>query len=308
MTERDHERNDMNREYVEAYVPDKIQLAAYVNIAKGSERTMAQFANACGVSASTLSRIANYKITKPLSVELVQSIVKNAVDPKRINYESIMRANGMIPKDRQERRDPAGNHFMERHESRMELGANVENTIMQELYARGHMLQFFSRLPFDEMPKSRFGLRRYSAFAIHIQGYEPRYWNFVVNSMRFRKDDDEQLSEDKKMFIRMTMDRYAPVFLQDAWEPESMKDIKTTFVLVDSEAFALLKDLLGHARVNTEMSIILVDTEKREVVTEFSIPRKDGKRSMSIFMEDKIAVSDEDDDFEMWYDPDNGID
>ena len=220
----------------------------------------------------------------------------------------VMRANGMLPKDRQEQRDPAGDHFMEHRESRMELGVNVENTIMRELYARGHMLQFFSRLPFDEVPKSRFGLRRYSAFAIHIQGYEPRYWNFVINSMRFRKDDDEQLSEDKKMFIRRAMDRYAPLFLQDAWEPESVKDIKTTFVFVDSEAFALFKDLLGHARVNTDTSMILVDTEKQEVVTEFSIPRNDGKESTSIFMEDKAAVSSEDDDFDIWYDPDDEID
>ncbi len=308
MTERNHERNDMNREYVEAYVPDKMQLAAYVNLAKGPERTMAQFANACGVSASTLSRIVNHKITKPLSVELVQAIVKNASDKERVDYESVMRANGMLPKDRQEKRNPAGNHFMEPPESRMELGAKVENTIMQELYARGHMLQFFPCLPFDELSKSRFGLIQYSAFAIRIQGYEPRYWNFVVISKRFRSDDEEQLRREKKMFIRMTMDRYAALFLQDAWEPESLKDIKTTFVCVDSEAFALLKDLLGHARVNTYMSIILVDTEKQEVVTEFSIPRKDGKELKSIFLEDKVAVSDEEDDFEMWYDPDDKID
>ncbi len=307
MMERNHERNDMNREYVEAYVPDKVQLAAYVNLAKGSERTMAQFANACGVSASTLSRIVNHKITKPLSVELVQAIVKNASDKERVDYESVMRANGMLPKDRQEQRNPAGSKFMEHSESRMKLGVTVKNAIVDELYARGHMLQFFQRLPVDELPKSRFRLTRYSTFAIHIQGYDPRYWNFVVNSMRFRSDDEE-LSEDKKMFIRRTMDRYAPVFLQDAWDPESMRDIKTTFVCVDSEAFALLKDLLGHARVNTYMSIILVDTEKQEVVTEFSIPRKDGKELTSIFLEDKIAASDEEDDFEMWYDPDDKID
>ena len=308
MTERNNKRNDMNREYVEALVPNKMELATYVNIAKGSERTMAQFANACGVSASTLSRIVNHKITKPLSVELVRSIVKNAANPERLNYESVMWANGMLPKDQLAQREPGGNYFMEHRESRMELGVNIKNTIMNELYARGHALQFFPRLPFDELPKSRFGLLPYSAFAIHIQGYEPRYWNFVVNSMRFENDDDEQLCRDKKMFIRRTMDHYAHMFLRDAWEPESLKDIKTTFVFVDLEAFTLIKDLLGHARVNTDMSIILIDTKKQEVVTEFSIPRKDGKELTSIFMEDKIAISDEDEDFEMWYAPDDKID
>ena len=300
------ERNDMNVEYVEALVPDKMKLAMYVNRAKGLERTMAQFADACGVSASTLSRIVNHKITKPLSTELIQAIVKNSADPEQVEYEWVMRANGMVPKERHEQRSYMGDNYMERREAQMNAEIVIKNTIADELYARNHMIQFFQRLPVRELPSSKFALGQYSAFAIRIQGYEPMYWNFVVNVTSFQGDDEERIRRDRSMFIRRSMDRYSSIFLRDAWEPEIMKDIKTSFVFVDSEAFQMFSDLILQAQVNTEMSIILIDTDNQKVVTEKMIPRKEGSSASSIFDEEIKEV--DDDDFEMWSDPDDKID
>lgn len=302
------ERNDMEREYVEALVPDKMKLAMYVNKAKGPERTMAQFAEACGVSASTLSRIVNHKITKPLSTELIQAIIKNAAEPEYLDYEIIMRANGMVPKDRHEQRNIMGENYMERREAQMNAEATIKNTIADELYARGHMLQFFQRLPVGEIPRSRFGLGQYSAFAIRIQGYEPLYWNFVVNSISFQDEDEDRVRRDKAMFIRRSMDRYSSIFLRDAWEPEIMKDIKTTFIFIDQEAFTMFEDLIMQAKVNTEMSIMLIDTNKQEVVTEVMIPRTNGETRKSIFAEEKIRQDDGEDEYGMWGGPDDKID
>ena len=58
-------------EYVQVRTPDKIDIAHLVNIAKGPDRTMAQFADECQISASTLSRIVNGKTTKPLAYDTI---------------------------------------------------------------------------------------------------------------------------------------------------------------------------------------------------------------------------------------------
>ena len=64
-------------EFVSVRIPDKMLIASLINKAKGS-RNMAQLAEVCGVSASTLSRAVNGKITKPMSVELIKSISEHA--------------------------------------------------------------------------------------------------------------------------------------------------------------------------------------------------------------------------------------
>ncbi len=302
------ERNNFDREYVEALVPDKMKLAMYVNRAKGPERTMAQFAEVCGVSASTLSRIVNHKITKPISTELIQAIIQNAADPDKMDFEFFMHANGMIPKERHERKNYAGDTFMERREAQMNAETTIKNTVADELYARGHMIQFFPRLPVKELPESKFSLGQFSAFALRIQGYEPMYWNFVVNVANFQNEEDEWMQREKRMFKRRMMDRYASIFLRDSWEPETMKDIKTTFAFVDMEAFTMFKDMLMQAEVNTEMSLLLIDMNKQKVVTEIMIPRKDGKCSSSIFDEEIIREYDDTDDFEIWGGSDDKID
>ena len=50
---------------VQIYAPDKQKLAELVIKAKGNKRTMAQFAIDTGISAPTLSRISNGKISNP---------------------------------------------------------------------------------------------------------------------------------------------------------------------------------------------------------------------------------------------------
>ena len=56
---------DPNQEFVVVRVPDKLALGQLITEIRG-ERTMAQLAEQCNVSPSTLSRAVNGKMTKPL--------------------------------------------------------------------------------------------------------------------------------------------------------------------------------------------------------------------------------------------------
>lgn len=295
------DRNNINREYVEAYVPDKVKLAKYVNLAKGPERTMAEFAETCGVaSASTFSRIANQKITKPLSTQLIQAIIKNAADPKEMSYEEFMRANGMIPKDDYEQGLHGDEDFKKRSEERENRNRTIRNIMTDELLARGCRLFFEPGSLFGEIPKSGFGLRRYSSFVIRIQGYEPLYWNFLVYS--YDPQEEQFMSRieactgknTRELYhLRSIMDEWSHLFLSDIWEPEIFKDIKHSVVFTDPEIYRAFCEAIRKIKVNTWMSVILVNMSKQEIIEEKILPRHDGREASSIFEEEKQSFDDD---------------
>ena len=75
---------ERDTEYVQVRTPDIMRISEYVIKAKGINRTMAQFAEDCGIGASTLSRIANGKISKPLSEDTVKAIYEHRAPESKI--------------------------------------------------------------------------------------------------------------------------------------------------------------------------------------------------------------------------------
>lgn len=284
------ERNDFNRKYIATRLPDKLKLAAYIKEAKGPERTMAEFATQCGtLTASSFSRIIHGNLTKPLSEDVIQSIVKNAAPGARVDYESMMRTNGMDPKDQEKNSFDEAAHWESVERKKKEL--QVRNILADEHLARGHMIQYFPRLfedfsasgapsvP-DHIPRSRFGLAVPSSFAIRIQGYEPLYWNYVVNLTVLDTEREPQKLPGFHV--------YSAFFLRDAWEPDTLKDVKQTFVFVDEAAYHTFFSMLSGVKVHGFVSALLVDLEKGRVMEERFLPRIDGKEIESIFLEKRM--------------------
>lgn len=272
-------------EYIEVYRPDKAKLAELIKQAKGESRTMAEFAKDCkSVSAATFSRIVNGKITKPLSTELIDIIIENAESPESISRDAFLRANGMMPKSEWEK-----NSFSGRIEERINTYKAVKHTIADELYARGCMLCVYPGVPWEELPESSLYLRMpLSRLAIRIQGYEPKYWNFLVHIPY--PGDYETITDEKARrtyFIRDIMDNWSPIFLRDMWEPDTLRDVKHSFVFTDKWNYDVFSDVMMKIRVNTYMSMILIDAEKNRIVEEKMIPRFDGKTLESIFVTKK---------------------
>ena len=282
------ERNE-NKEYIQARTPDKMRLAQYVNRAKGPDRTMAEFADSCGVSASTLSRIVNCKITKPVAEELIRAIVKNADPEQQIDLDLVMSANGMVPKDFHERRTQNMYNHWERRDAQISLETDMKNIISEELFSRQKMLLFYQRIPSELLPENKYRLRRANSFGIHIWGYEPKVWHIIAAPYSMEIVDER----DRRMLMMRLMERYSGWFLHDAWEPEALKDIKTSFAFADMEIYQEFRELIKDVKVNSYMSIILIDPEKREVTEEYQLPRNDGKEFTSIFSEPKVVTADD---------------
>lgn len=266
-----------DQEFVQVRVPDKMNIAALLNKAKG-DRTMAQLAEACGVSASTLSRAVNGKITKPLTVELIKAIADNSVVGDEGFFEQLMRANGMRLKEDAERMERSQMRPMEQ---RREMEIIAKNVISSELLRRGVPLKFVSRTSSRWDIQSDYWLRWTGSFAFEIETEDEKYlWNLLVFPYRF--DPDERRMPPRYLMQRL-MDNVSGWFLIDAWEPEKFEDIKNTIVFMDSVFYDMYIDNILGAKLNGDFSIMLVGTEDETVHGEIMMPKKNGESKTTLF-------------------------
>lgn len=90
-------KTDILSEYERVRQPDADKLAELVGRAKG-KRTTTEFAEACGVNASTISRILNKKLSGPCSDELIVAIAVNAAPGSKVRFRDLLDAHGLEEK------------------------------------------------------------------------------------------------------------------------------------------------------------------------------------------------------------------
>lgn len=251
-------------EYIQAYVPDTEELAILVAKAKGPDRSMAEFSRVCKVKGpSTFSRIVNELIDKPVSDELLFAIAQNAADPKEVTLDMLMRANGKVPKEELSG-NAQNNDRRKAYKTQAEKVKQVKEIIVQSYLDKGEAVMLHPDLTLSEkIPPSNYALSYPSDFSIHLQGKDPLYWNFIVDltdmhtvSLKAKADNKKQLGE--------SMRRYAPLFLRDAWESETLKDFENSFVFIEEKAYKTFVEMMKGRKFNTKMSVMLVDLERKE--------------------------------------------
>ena len=99
--EMDENIKALEADFVLVSEPDAETVAKLVLEAKGEERTMKEFAEATGISAPTLSRIVNGKITRPMSVINMLRVIDKSVEESSANFFALARANGYMSKSEQ---------------------------------------------------------------------------------------------------------------------------------------------------------------------------------------------------------------
>ncbi len=263
-------KEQKSAEYVQAYVPDTEELAVLVLKARGDNRTMAEFSRICKVKGpSTFSRIVNELIDKPVSDELLEAIAKNAADPEDVTLDMLMRANGKIPKD-----ELAGGKVPTAENSRMAYKTQadtiklVKEILLQDFNEKGKAVMLYpDLLKSMKMPRSPHSFPRLTDFALHIQGEDPLYWNFIVDFTDIHTVS-LKMQERNITLLRESMRRYATLFLRDAWEPETMKDFKNTIVFIEEKAFKVFTEMIKDVKLNTWMSVMFVDTAKKIIKYE----------------------------------------
>lgn len=255
-------------EYVQAYVPDTEDLAILVAKAKGPNRSMAEFSRVCKVKGpSTFSRIVNELIDKPVSDELLFAVAENAADPQEVTLDMLMRANGKVPKEELSGGIP-GNETRKAYKTQKEKVKQVKDIIVQSILDQGESVMLHPDLQLsDRVPVSSYALSYPSDFAIHLSGKDPLFWNFIVDltdmhtvSLKAKTDNKKHLNE--------SMRRYAPLFLRDAWEAETLKDFENTFVFIEEKAYKTFVEMMKGRKFNTKMSVMLVDMERKILMRE----------------------------------------
>ena len=279
-------------EYVNAIsknLPDVIKYA------KGKDRTVAQFADECGIPRATLWRIVKGAVLTPVDKKYIKSIAEHSADPY-LTYESLMRANGMVPANDN---TPKRQLSMERSEKRRADREKTESIITAELIKRGFMVGAVLGTPFEETDpfrkRSSFDFTRFFSFGLRLQGFEPAYWHFRIHSFN---EDDYDGSEDHEKAAeeeaRYFFVRYSDLFLRDLWEPEAFESCKYSIVLTDRVLFEKITALTERITVIHDFSFILVDIVNGEVVREKMLKRQDGSPRSRFFDIKKHSTVNED--------------
>jgi len=279
------------KEYKQIRTPDVAALANCVNRAKGPERTMAQFAADTEISASTLSRIVNMNIKKPLSTDMIIAIFNSRADQTdEYLLESLARANGLASPDRVERISDR-DRMHERRFNEMNTITMMKNAILGGVLAAG--------IPIAKVFDGRV-MRSFETDKGLPMIYQSRSCDFfmalgdnlsTINVWRvyaFPYTLDEEATRMRHP-ARWALDSVtrgiAPLFLRDAWDPESLRGTKISFAFVDERVFAPFVEEMRSAKLNNEMTILLLDpTNGYKVIDEVWIPGTyDQLSNISIF-------------------------
>ena len=275
----------MEKEYIELREPDLKRLAQMVMAAKGSKRSMAQFAEACGISPSTMSRIANEKITRPISLDNLKAIYLNRAEECSYEFRDFARSNGMIAKDEYEKMTDRD----KRHERMREMELrrrNMQSILTTALTDRGISVKVKGRSLMlrsaRDIQKKCYGMSLYPDVEMELESewhdtynQEPE-WGGKLNLYLFSRmwEDDDQ-SGMRDYTERTIMDRAAKVFLIDSWDEEFFVDTWTAFVFCDRDLFEIFVENVRCAPIKSNMSAILVDTHNMDFLKEVWISASD---------------------------------
>lgn len=247
-----------SNEYIQTGLPNTERLSSLISMGRGINRTMAQYAEACGVSASTLSRIANGKITKPLSVDLLRKLVENAEHPGLISLDEMIDANGMQDKETFQafkiRRDMSQKIMNGR--VKQICSAVTEGLLRRNLKVK----QIDSQDVGDEnnlyFPKF---LNQYDlVYNVEDEGGHSFIWGFFAIPLVLNKGDNPKKVVD---FIQCIIEKYATALLQAVWMPQSLGLDKISFVFLDLSVYFYFIEAMRKISLGFNMTAVFVNSD-----------------------------------------------
>ena len=264
-------------EYEQIRTPDFAAIASYVNRAKGMERSMAQFAEATGIGASTLSRIVNGRSTKPLSKEYIVKIFEARANPDEVQLlDMLARANGMFPKeyaDRVKRDD----RFAAKRNEEISREHMMKNALIAGVVSAGlPVSQVVNQPLYRTSVVPAYIPRRRGDFLLELATTDTnkplrKSWTFFLfPHMHDELDDERHLSVKRTVYN--IIERLNGWFLMDAWDVDIVRGDKFSFCFVDEEIFQTFIETLQVAKLKTEMTAILMNPANYTVDREVWLP------------------------------------
>ena len=116
--------------------------------------------------------------------------------------------------------------------------------------------------PPKNLPTSKYALELPSDFIFQVRGSVPLYWNFIVD-----EDYDLPGGMDSEA-LKKAMQRYSPLFLRDAWDPKSLKDVRNIIVFAGKFRFDAFVNFFRGVKVKTKITAMCVDLPRKCIVEE----------------------------------------
>ena len=278
------EKLEPKKEWIPIY---RKQLHDAIMYAKG-DLSMAEFAKRCGLNPMTLSRAINNNIEKPLKEETIRTMAKISGKPDILEY--LMRANGYVKNDDEERRQEFEQFIQERNNCR----EKIQSVIMGTLFDNGYTIMPIFNTPLEStdpmLKESKHYLRTRVRFALRVrstvpQGFEPDFWNFTYQlfSTEGLSDKKENYEREINRQTRRMIDMTKDIFLRDMWEPEVFDKSLYSIVFTNKDLFESYYKVFEDVSLNGSVSLILIDLDYQQVVDERFLSRRDGRKDESLF-------------------------
>lgn len=264
--------------YVRVSEPDKEELARLTALAKGENRSLREFALACGVSTSTLSRIINMKSDSdtPNSDSLIASIAENADPDSGVTLAMLLDAHGIAPMMLApiESGEVGSSVVISSNKSisndivcmdgtkisgakNCSVRENLCREILQnELISRGFELSVETR---KNIVFSTDKLRYLADFVFETDALKDK----GINSWAFDVHNG---------VMRPLMHKLSWVFGMTYLDPLRKKGMKFSLITTEEKAFEDAKGRFSEVCIPDLISIIYIDINNRKVVDEYIIP------------------------------------
>ncbi len=253
-------------EYARIEEPNYEVLARCVELAKG-EQSVREFAQLCGTSGATISRIINQQITAPIPDNLLINICKNAPVGSSVTQDIMLIANGMRPikvgdgmsesKTAEVANDMSKKFRMKEAEFEMQAREILQN----ELLFKGYSIELVMN-PIICQIKREFQYRADFAFKTNaLEDLGVDTWCFEV------------MSEFAVHSIHKMHTLFSACYLGNPSENRT----KMSLVVTNRTTYEQLKERYTGIVIRDYISIILIDISERRVVEEYNLETMEKK-------------------------------
>lgn len=301
-------------EYIKVTEPNFDVLSALTVAAQG-ERGLNEFSRECGVSASTLSRIINKKITSPCTDAVIRAIAEHAEEGSGVTLDLLLAAQGFV-KVEVAQSDESGDLQLKVKDASKSVssstlaalgtaGTAALGTLFPPIGA-GALAGTIVEAAFEAVEKKKKVTEREVEDQIReliqnqllIRGYslsvtvgenivstpDLRYLaDFVVRTNALEEDGIERWAFEVSTGRRPLLHKLNQVFGMAYVDSPSARGIKLSVVTTDREGFLDAKKRIATLRVHDDISVMLVDLKEKRIVEEVPLLRYDGKERVRVF-------------------------
>lgn len=263
---------------------NKELFAELLNAARGG-RTMKDFAEACGVNPSTLTRIMQKANKGASSTELLEAIAEHAAPNSGVTLEELAQANGYTLERDTGIKATKLSAYMENSETL------IRNILVQGLLDRGADVRMGRiRYTFSKsLSLSPDALLMTNAF-----GHEDEIWfsDSILAVPRMTRPDDHPINRSRVK--QMAFEKLARFVFISMNKVDLYRPTRYSLVVFDQEMYDIIVEEFAETVVPTDISIIRIDSLNGCIANEYMLPHNEKGAQESYFMTTAVVEEDQD--------------